>query len=240
VLDSIRAAQALVEPGPAAPSAIFGHSQGGHATLFAAQLAPSYAPELRIVGVASMAPPTDLGGLFQDDIHETAGVALTALAVRSWSSYYPDASEDAVVHAGVRGIVQKVGERCIITTEQGIADVPDIAILRTRFLSTDPVTQPGWAPHFTTNSLGATTLTVPALVAQGLKDTIVRPDTTTAYVGRQCQAGASITYDTYVDDDHFSVRTTSAPTVVEWLEARLAGTPATKGCTTTAIPKSAG
>jgi hypothetical protein len=37
-------------------AAIFGHSQGGHSSLFATELAPTYAPELDVVGVAAMAP----------------------------------------------------------------------------------------------------------------------------------------------------------------------------------------
>jgi cephalosporin-C deacetylase-like acetyl esterase len=99
------------------------------------------------------------------------------------------------------------------------------------------VTQPDWAPHFTANAPGAAVIGVPVLVSQGLTDTIVRPDTTTAYVDQQCKAGATITFNTYVGEDHFGVRTASAPTVIAWLEQRLAGATAPTGCTTTEIPK---
>ena len=48
VLDSVRAARDFAQGG--ADAVLFGHSQGGHAVIFANELAPSYAPELNIVG----------------------------------------------------------------------------------------------------------------------------------------------------------------------------------------------
>ena len=40
--------------------AIYGYSQGGHAVLFAGQIAPTYAPDLHIVGDVAGAPVGDL------------------------------------------------------------------------------------------------------------------------------------------------------------------------------------
>src|SRR3546814_15681652 len=60
VLDAVRAARAI--PGAAAGGqfAVWGESQGGHAALWTAISAKSYAPALRLVGTAAAAPPTDL------------------------------------------------------------------------------------------------------------------------------------------------------------------------------------
>ena len=63
VLDSIRAARALLGDAVSNTAAIYGHSQGGHAAVWADLLAPTYAPDLNVAGVAAMAPPTDLGAL---------------------------------------------------------------------------------------------------------------------------------------------------------------------------------
>ncbi len=54
VLDSVRAARALRDAHAATRLLLWGHSQGGQATLFAA--AADYAPELHLVGVAVAAP----------------------------------------------------------------------------------------------------------------------------------------------------------------------------------------
>jgi pimeloyl-ACP methyl ester carboxylesterase len=232
VLDSVRAAR-IVTGETVNDVVVYGHSQGGHATLFAAQLAPTYAPELHLVGVAPMAPPTNLAALLKADSTECAGILLTALAVTSWSTIYPDAHEDAVVHPEAKPFIHKIADRCIADDAE-IADIPDILALKARFLSTDPATAPGWSPIFPPNSPGPAALKVPVLVAQGLADTIVRPDVTQAYVQQQCAAGASIEYDTYAKAGHFQVRTAAAPDVVAWLLARTAGTPAPPGCSTEA------
>ncbi|MDI3409445.1 lipase family protein [Streptomyces cavernicola] len=62
VLDSVRAAQCLESAGlpDAGPVALYGYSQGGGASASAAELAPSYAPELKVKGAVVGAPPADL------------------------------------------------------------------------------------------------------------------------------------------------------------------------------------
>ncbi|MGD8910975.1 MAG: lipase family protein, partial [Chromatiales bacterium] len=62
VLDMARAAQRLAKAGLSAdaPVGLIGYSQGGAATGWAAELADSYAPELKIVGAAAGGVPADL------------------------------------------------------------------------------------------------------------------------------------------------------------------------------------
>ena len=68
--------------------AVWGHSQGGHAALFSGELAPDYAPELKLVGVAAAAPATNLVELFKAQKGSIAGNSLTAMALLSWSRTY--------------------------------------------------------------------------------------------------------------------------------------------------------
>jgi pimeloyl-ACP methyl ester carboxylesterase len=63
VLDAIRALRDLPEANGGSQAAIFGISQGGHAALWAAELGPSYAPEVQLVGVVAASPPIDLFGV---------------------------------------------------------------------------------------------------------------------------------------------------------------------------------
>ena len=63
VLDAVRAARKL-EPRLSKQLVIAGHSQGGHAALFAASLAPSWTPELRLRGTVAFAPASHLGEQF--------------------------------------------------------------------------------------------------------------------------------------------------------------------------------
>ena len=93
--------------------AIYGQSQGGHATLWAAQLAPTYAPEMHVVGAAAMAPPTDLWVLLQHDAAEPQGIVLTALALTSWSTLYPQAKLSEIVHDTAVPFVDNLAQRCV-------------------------------------------------------------------------------------------------------------------------------
>jgi dienelactone hydrolase len=62
VLDAARAAMQLAGTSldPHGPVAFWGWSAGGQASASAAELAPSYAPELKVVGAWSGAPPADI------------------------------------------------------------------------------------------------------------------------------------------------------------------------------------
>ena len=75
VLDSVRAARQLPDAAAGDRFAVWGHSQGGHAALFTGEQAASYAPELKLVGVAAAAPATYLGELFRADRGSSAATA---------------------------------------------------------------------------------------------------------------------------------------------------------------------
>ena len=67
VLDSLRAAQRLPAAGlpDSGPVAVTGYSQGGGAAAAAAEIAPSYAPELLLKGVVAGAVPAELSTVAQ-------------------------------------------------------------------------------------------------------------------------------------------------------------------------------
>jgi pimeloyl-ACP methyl ester carboxylesterase len=72
VLDIVRAARHVFGRRISNRFAIVGHSQGGQAALFAAHHAAAWTPELRLAGVAAIAPANHVLGLVQ------AGAGLTA------------------------------------------------------------------------------------------------------------------------------------------------------------------
>ena len=72
VLDAVRAARAL-EPRLSKRFVIAGHSQGGHAALFAASLAKKWVPDLQLRGTVAFAPASHLEAQFR----ATLGIATT-------------------------------------------------------------------------------------------------------------------------------------------------------------------
>ena len=87
---STSCASRAICPAPAGPRILrlWGHSQGGQAVLFAGRLAPTYAPDLHLLGVAAAAPATDLATLMSDDINSVGGKNITAMTLWSWHRVY--------------------------------------------------------------------------------------------------------------------------------------------------------
>jgi len=77
--------------------AVWGHSQGGQASLYTGLLVKSYAPELNLVGVAAAAPATELVTLMGDDFKTTGGKNLTAMTLWSWSRVFGASINKVVV-----------------------------------------------------------------------------------------------------------------------------------------------
>jgi Secretory lipase len=85
VLDSVRAAHSFSEANAGTEYVVWGYAQGGHSSLFTGEFTASYAPELKLVGVAAGAPPTDLVTLFDRGLGTTFGNVLGAYALHAWS-----------------------------------------------------------------------------------------------------------------------------------------------------------
>lgn len=88
MLDAVRAARAIPEAGASSRFATWGESQGGHASLWAGQLARQYAPDLTLVGVAAAAPPTDLIDNLTGGTDPSIRAFMTAFTAHSWSQHF--------------------------------------------------------------------------------------------------------------------------------------------------------
>ena len=79
-----RAGRAFIGPDEDDTVVLAGHSQGGHAALFAAELAPTYAADLPVIGTVAIAPAGDLASLVSSGtVEQRMG---TIRSPRSWSS----------------------------------------------------------------------------------------------------------------------------------------------------------
>jgi acetyl esterase/lipase len=229
VLDLVRAAHALDLGVPLDRRyAIWGHSQGGHAALFAGQLAPSYLPEQELVGVAALAPAT----LLRDNMTAVAGTqsgnVLTIMAVASWTRYYPDV-DDGVLTDAARRPARLIAGGCLGQPSRfrllvGALRLPD------RVVDIDIAADPVWGAHLDRNTPTPEGIAAPLFVAQGLADEIVAPTVTADWVARRCAAGAAVESTTYPDVTHGDIVGPGGAAALAWTEARFAGAPAGDTC----------
>ena len=137
VIDSVRMAGHLDGAHAGTRYAVWGHSQGGHAALWAGQLAPEYGSGLELIAVATAAPATDLAALFQRDIGGLSGNVLASMALVSWSQVFADQGlrTDQVVSPLSVPAARLIADHCILTDPQLLVDLPEAAILSLHFLS---------------------------------------------------------------------------------------------------------
>jgi acetyl esterase/lipase len=229
VLDSVRAAENLVgESG--APAALWGHSQGGQAVLYAGLLAARYAPDLHLVGVAAAAPATDIGTLMQDDESTGGGKNLLAMTLWSWAHVY-GAPMDAVVDPAALPTINRLAQSCLESPVDIRPRKRDANALQRRFLSVDNLTQiEPWRTLLARNTIGTLPPSLPIFIAQGEDDQTVRPQVTQSYVSRLCAAGSRVSLMLMPGVGHGAAAMKSTLAAVDWMADRFAGDPPPNDC----------
>ena len=220
VLDSVRAVHQL-QTGLDLDDryAIWGHSQGGHAALFAGQLASSYLPDETLVGVAALSPATELQQNLAAIEGSDVGNVLTIFTVQSWTDVYPDIP-DGTLTTRARRPAERIARSCINQPSRfrlllnGLTLPDDIVAI-------DPTTDPIWIGHLDANTPAPTGITAPVFIGQALDDEIVAPAVTQDWTARRCAAGAATTWRTYPGVTHTAVVGPGGADALTWTIARI-------------------
>lgn len=230
VIDSVRAARSLPGVGDGNSFAVWGHSQGGQASLYTGLIAKTYAPELRLVGVSAAAPATSLVTLMGDDFKSSGGKNLTAMTLWSWSRVY-GAPIDKVVVPEAMPTVDRLSNECIESIFDILERRQTEKPLEQHFLSVPSIAavEP-WRSLAMRNTPGTLPPQIPLFLAQGTTDTIVRPEVTRGYMQRQCKAGGKVAMMWVPNVGHGFVARDSADAAVAWMMDRFAGRPAPSDC----------
>jgi alpha-beta hydrolase superfamily lysophospholipase len=229
VLDAARAARRLPGAGANTDLLLWGHSQGGHAALFAAQGAAAYAPELRLAGVAVAAPATDLGALLDAGLGHVSGVTLAAYALDAYSSVYADRGADlaAVLTPAGAEATPRLAALCLSGQESRVAGLAGPLV--GRFFDADPRAVPAWATLLAENTPGSQPIAAPVLIVQGDDDELIDPATTRGFADRVCAAGGRVAYAALPGVGHGEVAFVAADRVVAWF-GRVIREPVPSGC----------
>ena len=229
VIDSVRAARSF--PGIDGVSyVVWGHSQGGQAALFTGIISESYAPELKLLGVAAAAPATDLATLMTDDLNTTGGRNLTAMTVWSWSRVY-GAPVDSIVASSAVSTIDRLAEECIESPFDIFRRGRTAAPLAQEFLTTkNPAEVEPWHALLVKNTPGLLPRGLPLFLAQGSADGLVRPQVTLDYYRRLCKAGTRVRMLVMPGVSHGFAGADSAKSALSWMADRFAGKPAPSDC----------
>ncbi|MFF1572383.1 alpha/beta fold hydrolase [Leifsonia sp. NPDC058292] len=219
VLDAARAARQLLGRDASDRLVLWGHSQGGQAALFAAQLARAYAPELDLRAVAVAAPAVDLGALLQADIGDVSGVTISSYAFTAFAEVYgpstPGAELDSILTPAAVAALPSMAELCLIAQNKQLHAIGQPLI--GDFLSRDPETTEPWKSLLAQNTPGAVAVPVPLFVAQGETDSLVRPADTAAFVAHERSLGVDVTFERIPDTGHGLVAVRALDALFDWL-----------------------
>ncbi len=228
VLNSVRAARNL-QPGKASSRfALWGHSQGGHAVLFAATRARGYAPELKLVAAAAAAPAAELEALLAEQSGTAVNWVIGPEIFVSWPVEYPSLSRKEVGSNAALSHYRKVASECI-----GLLSSLEAQALNkfdSGFFQKDPSSVPSWRSVLVKQTAPALPPSIPLFIAQGLKDQIVLPNTTALYAQRSCRAGSNLEVAWMGGVGHVKAAAVSGPFVASWLFDRFAGRPNINTC----------
>lgn len=226
----VRAAAELPDANAGRRFAVWGHSQGGQAALFAGILARPYAPEWSLVGVAAAAPATELAPLLKDDLETDGGRNLTAMTLWSWSRVYSAPLAPVVTEEAVP-VIDRLAGLCIERWFDVLSRRAPTDALRQSFLKVDDFADAEpWRALLAENTPGAPPADVPVFLAQGSADALVRPEVTAAYARTLCQSGEAVQVYGVEGVGHAFIARDAAPAAVAWIAGRFAGEAAPSSC----------
>ncbi|WP_159585987.1 alpha/beta fold hydrolase [Chelativorans xinjiangense] len=229
VLDSVRAAMRLAEIRASNEFAVWGHSQGGHAALFTGQLAASYAPDLKLAGIAAAAPASDLTKLLRDDIDSGPGRVLTAYALWSWNRVY-GAPLDNLLDPYTNAAVDRIADDCLEGLFQALLLRRHEKAIEKDFIHGDLSEVEPWRSLLVKNSTDSAAAGAPLFIAQGSADMVVRPAVTISYAQGACRTGTPVSFDWIEGGDHLAAAKKGADKAAGWIAARFAGEAAPNDC----------
>ncbi|MEU7899644.1 lipase family protein [Nonomuraea sp. NPDC049152] len=225
VLDSVRAATRLPASGlsPSAPVGIMGYSQGGASAAWAAQLQPTYAPELRLRGVAAGGVPADLKAV-AEHLDGTANFGLGAAAGVGLDAAYDELDLFNDLNDRGKALMADAADDCV-------GDLGKLAGLRFADLSPiDLLNQPKWVARLTENRLGARSPQVPMFLYHARGDETIPHAVGATLRSEYCARGVNTRWTSLSAGSHVLGAVEGGPLAIEWLALRIYGLPAFGNC----------
>jgi hypothetical protein len=228
VLDAVQAARQLPGSGAGDDVLVYGASQGGHAALWAAQLASTWAPDLRVLGVVAAAPFSEVDLLLPAASLLPGGEGYVALGAYGQVAANPELSVDDVLDPAIVARADLVEGACLLDLSVQLRQT--VLAERRPAARLDGFEDPAWKAQLASIKPGRAPIGAPTLVVQGARDLTVPAATTQTLVTRLCANGENVRAVTYPQAGHSDVVVAADADVRAWMQGRLAGVTPASGC----------
>ncbi|WP_221281385.1 lipase family protein [Prescottella equi] len=242
MLDAARAVKALPGSriGDDNPIGFWGYSQGGGAAASAAEMQPSYAPDLDVRGTYAGGPPADLRAVAAA-LDGGLATGLLGYAVNSIYAGYPETRADidgALAPAG-RQALDEIAAQCVPET------IARYGLHRTTEWTKDgrSLTElidalPSVSAVVDEQRIGRSTPGSPVLIVQGRNDDLIPHNQATRLAADWCAQGATVEFRTEEIPPiapgfvvgHGLPMVSGLPSALDWMTDRFDGVPARSGC----------
>lgn len=229
-LDAIRAAMTVLKMKPSTTNiASIGYSGGAIASVYAAELAPTYAPELHFVGTAAGGVATNYADILRYiNGSPTWAGAMPAVMLGVARGYGLDIYDYTSAYGA--GVINEVSGGCInpshpITTYQQMLKPQYNDIFKvqtfTKILNDHIMSRAGRPQQPFYLGVGE---------YDGTGDGVMIANDVAAQARAYCAEGLAVTYQKFQDSDHYKAAVQFEPLALSWVTQRLTGIPAPDGC----------
>ena len=227
VVNSVRALRQFPGADAGDDYVVWGHSQGGHSSLWSGHLAEAIAPELNLLGVAAAAPAAELGLILNAQWQGPVAWAIGPEAVIGWRAIDPDLPLQPLLTDRAESIYPDIAEECI-----GAAALDALArdSLGQAFFETNPLDSPPWAAVIEQQTVPTMPADMPVFLAQGTADQVVLAWPNAVLLEKWCAAGSAVSMLWMGEISHQAAAITAGPEAVSWMADRFAGGEAPRTC----------
>ncbi|MDN3354865.1 lipase family protein [Actinomadura sp. DC4] len=244
LLDAARAAHAV--PGASITTAsrvgLYGYSQGGGASASAAELQPSYAPDVQLAGTYSGAPPADLTSVMKG-IDGSALAGALGWSINGFAQSDPDVRTlvDANINDAGRAALRDLSTMCVGDAIFGYGFATSTTWTKSGTSLADIIAaNPAAQAVLDRQLIGTLKPAGPVRLATGVQDDIVPHGQARRLAVDWCHKGGDITYQPVILPNlgdkiltnHLTPLITDQGDAVSWLTDRLAGRSTVSNCWT--------
>ncbi|KAA8644126.1 hypothetical protein EYZ11_006543 [Aspergillus tanneri] len=233
VLDNVRAALSssdITNISSDATVALWGYSGGSLASGFAAELQPSYAPELKIAGAAIGGTVPEILPVI-DAVNKGPFVGLVPAGIQGLANEYPEVQQLILDQIKPEKLADfnKTQTMCLAGDALHYLGKDIYSYTKNPDIFNDPVAQ----KVIKANAMGQHIPTIPLMVYKSVGDEVSPVKDTDDLITKYCGGGSDVEYKRDLLSEHGSMAVIGSPDAIIWLNDRFNGVPVHKGCTKT-------
>ena len=229
VVNSVRAARQIPNIDASNRYVVWGHSQGGHSALWSGHLAPTFAPELKLLGVAAAAPAANLNLIMGAQWDGVIGWGIGPEVALSWPVINPTLPINGVVtQAGIDN-EESISQQCT-SSKSLLLNLALRKVFGQNFFTENPSNNAQWKSMGLQQTPSPLPASMPVFVGQSTADQVVLAWPNAVLQNQWCKAGSTISTLWVGEVSHQLTAETIGPDVVRWINDRFSGRPALRTC----------